>query len=224
MEKRIIVIPAYNEEKTAAGVVRGALPAADVVLVVDDGSSDRTGEIARAAGAVVVRHAMNRGLGGALGTGIAGALRLGADLIVTMDADGQHRPEDAQKIFERLAQGDVDFVIGSRLIGSEAAMPLHRRAANRFGNLLTWALFGAWVSDSQSGLRGLNRAAARQVDLKTNGMEVSSEFIKEMKDNAWRFAEVPIPAIYSDYSLSKGQGFLVGLKTAAKLIFRKIIG
>src|SRR6188472_2480800 len=104
MEKRVIVIPAYNEEKTIGETVRGALDVADRVLVVDDGSNDRTSEIASAAGATVVRHAVNRGLGGALGTGIEGALRLGADAIVTMDADGQHRAEDAKAAFDRLAE------------------------------------------------------------------------------------------------------------------------
>jgi glycosyltransferase involved in cell wall biosynthesis len=221
---RIIVIPAYNEATTIRKVIVGALRVADRVLVVDDGSTDRTGEIAGAVGATLVRHVVNRGLGGALGTGIIAALRLGAEAVVTMDADGQHRPEDAGKIFERLAAGDAEFVIGSRMIDPNGSMPARRRLANRVGNLLTYALFGVMVSDSQSGLRGLSRAAAAELDLKTNGMEVSSEFIKEAGERGWRIAEVAIPAIYTDYSLSKGQSFLVGLKTAAKLIYRRFIG
>jgi hypothetical protein len=81
-----------------------------------------------------------------------------------------------------------------------------------------------WVTDSQSGLRGLSRAAAETIDLRTNGMEVSSEFIKELRERRWRMAEIAIPAIYTEYSLSKGQSFLVGVKTAAKLILRRFIG
>jgi len=223
MDLRVIVIPAYNEEKTVAEVVRGALAAADRVVVVDDGSNDRTGQAAYAAGALVARHAVNRGLGGALGTGIAAALRLGAGSVVTMDADGQHRPEDASRVFERLAKGDADFIIGSRLISGAAAMPWSRQAANRIGNLLTWVLFGVKVSDSQSGLRGLTARAAAELELKTNGMEVSSEFVREAGARGWRISEIPIPAIYTDYSLSKGQGFAVGLKTAAKLILRRLM-
>lgn len=226
MGKKIIVIPAYNEETTVAQVVRDAVRMADRVVVVDDGSRDRTATLAREAGATVVRHAVNRGLGGALGTGIAAALKLGADHVVTMDADGQHRAVDAARVFQRLEQGDVDFVIGSRMLrGDEAGkMPLHRVLFNSFGNVFTFFLFGVWVSDSQSGLRGLSRAAAEVVDLRTNGMEVSSEFIKEIRERKWRFAEIPIPAIYTEYSLSKGQSFLVGVKTAAKLIIRRFIG
>jgi len=226
MGKNVIVIPAYNEETTVAQVVRDACRAADRVVVVDDGSRDHTSVRAREAGALVVRHAVNRGLGGALGTGIAAALKLGADAVVTMDADGQHRAADAARIFERLAKGDIDFVIGSRMIRGDGGgkMPAHRVLFNAIGNVLTYLLFGVWVSDSQSGLRGLSRKAVETIDLRTNGMEVSSEFIKEIKERSWRLAEIPIPAIYTEYSLSKGQSLFVGVKTAAKLIIRRFIG
>jgi glycosyltransferase involved in cell wall biosynthesis len=226
MAQRIIVIPAYNEERTIAEVVASAVKIADRVVVVDDGSRDQTGALAKAAGATVVRHAINRGLGAALGTGIEAAVRLKADAVVTMDADGQHLAEDAAKIFQRLDQGDVEFVLGSRMKkgGEEGNMPFHRVLFNNIGNLLTYLLFGRWVTDSQSGLRGLSAIAARTIDLRTNGMEVSSEFIKVSKDKRWRFAEVPIKAIYTDYSLSKGQNFFVGVKVAIRLIFRRLLG
>jgi hypothetical protein len=112
------------------------------------------------------------------------------------------------------------------LPGVEGAgkMPIHRVFFNAVGNALTYLLFGVWVTDSQSGLRGLSRAAAEAIDLRTNGMEVSSEFIKELRERRWRMAEIGIPAIYTEYSLSKGQSFLVGVKTAAKLILRRFIG
>jgi len=222
-EKRIIVIPAYNEEKTIGDVIRGAIGVSDRVLVVDDGSRDRTREIAESAGALVIRHSVNRGLGGALGTGIAGALKLGADAIVTMDADGQHRTIDAEKVFDHLSGSKVDFVIGSRMLEARKGMPTHRKLANTIGNLLTWALFGLWVTDSQSGLRGMTRYAAELIELKTNRMEVSSEFVKEIKDKKISFAEIPIEVIYTKYSLSKGQGFMTGLQTAGKLILGKLI-
>jgi len=223
MEKRVIVIPAFNEERTIGEVARGAFRVADRVLVVDDGSSDRTSEVAAAAGATVVRHAVNRGLGGALGTGIAGALRLGAEAIATMDADGQHRPEDAQRVFDRLAEGDVDFVIGSRMIEGRGNMPAVRRFAQLAGNALTYVLFRRWVTDSQSGLRAMTRAAAERIHIRSSRMEVSSEFVKEIVDKDLRLAEVPIEAIYTDYSLSKGQNFMVGVQTALKLILRRLL-
>jgi len=226
MPKRIIVIPAYNEERTVAEVVSAAVKVADRVVVVDDGSHDQTATLARQAGALVVRHAINRGVGAAMGTGIEMANRLNADYVVTMDADGQHRTEDAARVFERLVKGDVDFVIGSRLKrGDESGnMPFYRVLFNSIGNLLTYLLFGVWVTDSQSGLRGLSKQAARSLKLRTNGMEALSEFIKEIKDRHWRFDEIPIKAIYTDYSLSKGQNFFVGVKTAIKLIYRRFVG
>ncbi len=223
MEKRIIVIPAYREEKAIGDVVRAALDVADRVLVVDDGSDDRTSEVARAAGARVVRHVVNRGLGGALGTGIEGALRLGADLIVTMDADGQHRAADAKRIFDLLAEGDADFVIGSRMLERKGNMPLARRFAQFVGNALTYALFHKWVTDSQSGLRGMTRQAASRIEIRSSRMEVSSEFVKEIVDKKLRLVEMPIEAVYTEYSLSKGQSFAVGIETALKLILRRLL-
>jgi glycosyltransferase involved in cell wall biosynthesis len=225
MPQRIIVIPAFNEAQTIAEVVRGATKFADRVIVVDDGSRDETGKLAREAGALVVRHAVNRGVGAAIGTGIEAAVKLGADAVVTMDADGQHRAEDAGRVFDRLAKGDVEFVMGSRLKrGDEPGnMPAHRVLLNTVGNLLTFLLFGVWVTDSQCGLRGLSHKAARTIELRTSGMESISEFIKEMKDKHWRHDEVAIKAIYTDYSMSKGQNFFLGIKVALKLIFRRFI-
>jgi glycosyltransferase involved in cell wall biosynthesis len=225
MSQRIIVIPAFNEAQTIAEVVRGAVKFADRVIVVDDGSRDETGKFAKEAGALVVRHAVNRGVGAAIGTGIEAAVRLDADAVVTMDADGQHRPEDAGRVFERLAKGDVEFVMGSRLKkGDEPGnMPPHRVLLNTVGNILTFLLFGVWVTDSQCGLRGLSHKAARTIELRTSGMESISEFIKEMKDKHWRHDEVAIKAIYTDYSMSKGQNFFLGIKVALKLIFRRFI-
>lgn len=225
MSQRIIVIPAFNEARAIAEVVRGATKFADRVIVVDDGSRDETGKLAKEAGALVVRHAVNRGVGAAIGTGIEAAVKLGADAVVTMDADGQHRPEDAGRVFDRLAKGDVEFVMGSRLKkGDEPGhMPLHRVLLNTVGNLLTFVLFGVWVTDSQCGLRGLSQKAASTIELRTSGMESISEFIKEMKDKHWRHDEVAIKAIYTDYSMSKGQNFFLGIKVALKLIFRRFI-
>lgn len=225
--KRVIVIPALNEAPAIEEVVRQAVRVADAVIVVDDGSSDGTGAVAERAGALVVRHTVNRGTGAATATGLAAALRVGADLIVTMDADGQHRAEDAERIFARLAGGDVDFVSGSRILGvKEGAgrMPLRRRVYNWIGNFLTMLLFGVWVSDSQSGLRGLSARAASSIELRTNGFEICSEMVYQVRKQGLRYAEVSVPAIYTEHSLSKGQSFVNGVRTATRLIFRRLIG
>jgi len=216
-----VVVPAYNEEKTVGQVVRSLRSAADLVLVVDDGSTDGTDAAARAAGAELVSHFMNRGLGAALGTGIAAAVLAGAEIVVTFDADGQHRVEDIPRLIEPILRGRADAVIGCRT-AERGRMPVSRRAANWIGNALTYVLFGLWVKDSQSGLRAFSRRAAAELEIKTDRMEVSSEIVKEIRRHGWRLAEIPIVPVYTDYSLSKGQGFFVGLKTAGRLLLNRL--
>ncbi|MBI4435261.1 glycosyltransferase family 2 protein [Candidatus Uhrbacteria bacterium] len=217
----LAIIPAYNEATTIADVLAHVRPFVDGMIVVDDGSDDRTGQIARAQGAIVVRHVINRGLGAAIGTGFATAQKLGAEVVVTLDADGQHDPAEIPALVHAIEEG-ADLVIGSRMLTGFVGMPLHRRVAQVVGNLVTFFLFGAWVTDSQSGFRALTVYAISKIHLKTNRMEVSSELIAEAKRNALVIVEVPIKAIYTDYSLSKGQSFFVGLKTLFKLVIRRL--
>lgn len=218
-----IVIPAYNEGNTILKVLKNLKEAGyEKTIVVDDGSRDDTFEVAKKHAQVVVKHKLNRGLGGALGTGIQGALRMGAEYIITFDADGQHDTKDIQKVLSPLKRREADVVIGSRLIDPEG-MPMKRRIANRIANYVTYFLFGVWTTDSQSGLRGFNRNAAEHIRIRTNRMEVSSEIIREIGYHGLRFKEVPIKAIYTDYSLSKGQSFFVGIKTFARLLMHRLI-
>jgi glycosyltransferase involved in cell wall biosynthesis len=220
--RTIAVIPAYNEETTLADVLKKARDFVDEIIVVDDGSSDATASIAARGGATVARHAINRGLGAAIGTGFAAAYKRGADVIITLDADGQHNPEEIPMFIEEIEQG-ADAVIGSRMLIGEG-MPWHRKIAQHIGNLATFVLFGARVSDSQSGYRAFTREAIEQMDIKTNHMEVSSELIAEIAHNDLALSEVPIEVIYTEYSLSKGQNVFLGIKTLIKLVIRRLNG
>jgi len=220
--KTVAVVPAYNEGNTVSGVVRSLSGVVDEVIVVDDGSVDATGRAARGAGARVVTHVLNRGLGAAIGTGLAAALQSEAQLILTFDADGQHRAEDVPRLLESLKSGQADVTIGTRT-KDRHLMPLSRRIANWLGNALTFALFGLWVQDSQSGLRAFTCEAAAVLDLRCDRMEVSSEIVREIRRNRLRLTEVPIKPVYTEYSMSKGQGFLVGLKTAGKLLLHRVM-
>jgi glycosyltransferase involved in cell wall biosynthesis len=218
----VVVIPAYNEERTIVEVIRGLKQRGfTTLIVVDDGSSDRTGELASREGVIRLRHLLNRGLGGALGTGISAALRLGAEVIVTFDADGQHDPSDIMRLLQPLEMGKAEVVIGSRM-WDPRGMPYRRRMANWIANVVTYLLFGGWTTDSQSGLRAFSSRAATRLQIMTTGMEVSSEIIAETVRNRLRWEEVPVQAIYTDYSLSKGQSFTVGLQTLVKLILAKV--
>lgn len=222
MENIFIVIPAYNEAKTLPLVLKNLTERGyKNTIVVDDGSKDETYEIAKKMAKFPIQHRLNRGLGGALGTGIEAAVRLGAEYIFTFDADGQHDPDEIPKLYSPLKRREADAVVGSRLINAEG-MPFKRRLANKIANYITFALFGVYTTDSQSGFRGFNRKAAEKITIRSNRMEVSSEIIREIGYHGLKFKEVPIKAIYTDYSLSKGQSFIVGLKTFAKLLLQKL--
>ena len=216
----IAVIPAYNEESTILEVIKQVLPKVTEVIVVDDGSKDNTRRLVKKAGVTVVSHAINRGLGAALSTGFVAAEILKADVVVTLDADGQHDPEELNRLVKAIEAG-ADVVIGSRMIDHKG-MPWYRVLAQMLGNTATFILFGAWVTDSQSGFRAFKIEALKKMHLHTNRMEISSEIVAEIKRAGLYLVEVPITAIYTDYSLSKGQSWLVGLKTLIKLVIRRL--
>ncbi len=161
--KRVLVIPAYDEAPHLAGVLEDILEAADGfdVVVVDDGSSDRTGKIASETGVRVLRHPYNLGYGAALQTGYKYALRAGATLLVQMDADGQHEPSDIRVLCEPVERGELDLVIGSRFLGdSTYPMGAMRDAGRQFFRAAAGA-FGLRVSDPTSGFQAMNRRALR---------------------------------------------------------------
>ncbi|MFA5029986.1 MAG: glycosyltransferase family 2 protein [Patescibacteria group bacterium] len=218
-----VVIPAFNEEKTLSRVLESVSQITPHIIVVDDGSTDLTYSIAVKSGARVYRHVINRGLGASLTTGIEAALLHGADAIITFDADGQHNAADIPRMIQLLEEDRADVVIGSRLLNKDEGMPVIRKAYNIVGNLITYVFFGMKVSDSQSGLRAFTSKSARLFKLRSNRMEVSSEFINEIKVNRLRYLEIPITPIYTQYSMSKGQGLFVGFKTLLKLIVLKIL-
>lgn len=225
MRSLFLLVPAYNEARVI-GATLAALPAhipgVDqlTIVVVDDGSTDRTAEIVAGCGdgrVVLLRHSINRGLGGALGTALAYAREHGADLAVTYDADGQHAPEDIAAVIAPLLSDAADAVIGSRL-RDPRGMPWYRIVGNWGLNVFTFFLFGLWTTDSQSGLRAFNRRALERLRIRLDRMEVSSEFIKEIRRHRLRYAEVPIRAIYTEYSLQKGQRSINGVNILWRLL------
>lgn len=225
-----IVVPAFNEARVIAATLAAIPPRIDgvddvTIVVIDDGSTDDTAAEALRVGdprVIVLRHAINRGLGGALGTGLAYARANAADFVVTYDADGQHAPEDIAAVVAPLVAGNADAVIGSRLL-QPAGMPWYRVLGNWGLNLFTYFVFGMWTTDSQSGLRGFSRRAIEQINVRLDRMEVSSEFIKEIRRCRLRFTEVPIRAIYSDYSLAKGQRNLNAFNILLRLVLHRLM-
>jgi len=208
MKKLLIILPAFNEAKIIGKVLKGLkdlnVPLKTEICVVNDGSTDKTALISRQAGATVLTHVINRGLGASLSTGLEYAKITRADFAITMDSDGQHDPSDLLNILKPLINNSADVIIGSRLLENQSEMPFLRRVNNKLFNLLTYFLFGVNTTDSLSGFRGFNSQAIRLINLKTDRMEVSNEFFTEIKHHRLRLAEVPIKVIYTPYSIAKG--------------------
>lgn len=219
--KLIALIRAYNEEKSIGQVIDKVRKYVDEIIVVDDASTDETYRRAREKGARLFQHAVNQGPGAALATGLKAALSEGADIAVLLDADDQHDPSEIPNLIKPILEGSADTVTGSRFLQFQK-MPLFRRIGNHFFNFITFLLFGIWSSDTQSGFRAFNRKAMENLKIKTGGMEVASELMAEIKRCKLRLKEVPIKAIYTSYSMSKGQGFSVGLKTLVKIFIYKL--
>jgi glycosyltransferase involved in cell wall biosynthesis len=220
--KIYIVIPAFNEESVISDVIQEVRGAGyENIIVVDDGSSDKTQEKAEMTGVVALRHKINRGKGAATKTGIEAAKLLGADIIVTMDGDGQHDPKDIGKLIEPIIQNHCDVVLGTRL-KNKKGMPWYKIIANYIGNFFTWYLFGLWVTDSQSGFRAYSKHAFEIIDTKGDRYEYDSEIIREIYLYKLKFKEVPIVVRYTEYSMGKNQkqGFINGIKTLYKMVFK----
>ena len=220
--KTVAVIPAYNEETRIASVVRGAQKYVGEVIVVDDGSCDHTGMIAIQAGAHVVTHMENMGAGAATMTGIEAARRIGANIVVTLDADEQHDPESIPSLLQSAIEGRADVVFANRF-GQKNKIPIVRRFANTVGNILTFFVTGKWVSDSQCGFKVFGPKALQDIDLKMSGFEFCSEIVFEAVQHRWRVVEIPIKVMYSEYTLAKGQSFALGIKTALRILLRSFL-
>ena len=215
--KILIIIPAYNEELTIGSVVALAKKYGEV-LVVDDGSGDRTHEIAKKAGATVLRHEANRGKGNAIKTGFEYALAKGYDVIVCIDADGQHDPDEIPLVLEPIIKDEADLVIGSRYLnGAHKNIPFYRRIGLGILNLTMNMASKVRVTDSQSGFRALNRKALESLSLNFSGYNVESEMIAELSEKGLRIKEVPInvrydvPNRHKKHPVAHGFGVLMGV-------------
>ena len=216
-----LVVPAFNEEKTVSQIIEGIAEKGYNVILVNDGSKDKTLELAIESKRkypnqiFVVSHVINRGLGAALKTGMVLALEKGAKYIVTFDADGQHEIEDIPKVCKPLVDGEADVVIGARPFED---MPLSKSFANYIMNALTLIFYGRKVKDSQSGLRAFTAHAADVINIVSRGYGVSSEFIKEISDKNLILEEVTITTIYTPETQNKGTDAIVGLRILTKMV------
>lgn len=196
--KIIVCVPAYNESKNIANIVQRARNYADEVIVCDDGSSDDTTQLAQHAGAIVVNHDKNAGYGKSIRTLFQKAIERKADIVVTMDSDGQHNPEQIPDIVEPILRNGYDIVIGSRFIDEKDKMkvPLYRsigiRTITKFTNQASYRN----LTDAQSGFRGYTRRAIEEINLVEDGMRISTEILLRASNKKFSVKEVPITINY----------------------------
>lgn len=192
-----VVLPAYNEEVAIGSIVLLTCKYADNVIVVDDGSSDRTADVARKAGAEVIVHEVNKGKGRALKTGFTAAVALGADIIVTMDSDGQHNPADIPKLVEPILKGEADMVNGSRYLnGLGKNTPAYRRVGQTILDEVTNLNSGLHITDSQSGFRAFAASTKGVFRFTAKGMAIESEMLADAGHHGLRITEVEIGVRY----------------------------
>ncbi|MEO0030344.1 MAG: hypothetical protein RIS94_102 [Pseudomonadota bacterium] len=218
-----IIIPAYREAAAIARVIGALQPLGHAIVVVDDGSDDGTGDVARACGVSVVRHGVNLGQGAALQTGIAFALRQGADYLVTFDADGQHDPADIAGLLAPLEARTCDFALGSRFLGRvEGASPFRLRFL-RLAALFTRVTTGLRLTDAHNGMRAMTRRGASHVWLRQNRMAHASEILHQIAASKLPFVEVPVHIRYTSYSRTKGQSLTGAFRILVDLVQQSVI-
>jgi glycosyltransferase involved in cell wall biosynthesis len=212
-------IPAFNEEKTIAKVVLFAEKHVDVVVVCDDGSQDLTAEIAQRLGATVIRHEKNMGYGAAIQALFEKARALNADLLLTLDADGQHDAKEIPQLIQPILENKADVVFGSRFLRKDSGMPLYRRLGVK---VLTRIANGAKrksaISDAQCGFRAYNRKAIEGLALEENGMGVSTEVLSKAEALGLVITEVPVEVRYKGLETSTHNPLKHGLGVISTII------
>ena len=201
---KLVCIPAFNEEKPIVDVIKKSLKYVDQVIVCDDGSLDLTAEQAKIAGAIVIKHKKNMGKGHAMKSLFKYARDVGADVIVTIDGDGQFLAEQIPSLFQPILENSYDVVIGNRFSDDEE-MPSYRKIGNKMLDRITKLAADLPFSDTQSGFRSYSKKAIQSIDFSTSGFGVDSEILIDAVDKGLRITETKVTVLYD-----------TGLKTSTK--------
>ncbi len=218
-----IVVPAYNEARRLPATLGSLCARYAQVVVVDDGSTDGTGEVVLRTNAWLLRHPFNCGQGAALRTGIEFALRQGAKIIVTFDADGQHDTTEIPRLLGPILEGNADVALGSRFRGGTVNIPWSRRLVLLGGVLFTRLFSGMRVTDTHNGFRAFSRQAALKIPFTQDRMAHASEILDAIHAHHLRFCEVPVTIRYSQESLAKGQSSWNAIRIVSQLLLGRLI-
>jgi len=218
--KIFCVIPAWNEEKKILKVVNEAAQFVDSVVVVDDGSIDKTSQVLQQTKAIVLRHVINRGQGAALQTGNEFALLNGADIVVHFDADGQFLATEIKEMVQPLLNNECDIVFGSRFLGKKSSLPFWKEfIIMPLAHLVNKIILGRTLTDPQGGFRAMNKEALQKITISQRGMAHCSEIIYKAFKYRLRIKEVPITVIYDEF----GQSFGGGIRIIKDLLMAKFL-
>ena len=220
VQKCIVAIPAFNEELTIGSVVIRAKQFANSIIVVDDGSTDCTADVAESAGAEVIRHLTNQGYGSAIRKCFETAEQRDADVLITLDADGQHDPADIPRLLDVMHQTGADIVIGSRFIGHAAGqkIPRYRIFGMKLLDQATMFGSGLKLTDSQSGFRAYSRNAIKSLSMLQNGMGVGSEILISAAENNLKIEETGILVKYDSTHISSKDPIRHGLDVITSIL------
>ena len=210
------VIPAYNEESNIAKIIKKTKKYVDAVIVVDDGSRDKTKEVAEKANAVVLRHIVNLGKGAALKTGCDYAIKKGARFIIALDADAQHDPNDIPRFIEKLKKCNIVF--SYRKLSRK--MPLVLRFGNWFISIIVSSLYSIKLNDTQCGFRAFSKEAYKKIKWNAPDYSMESEMISRAGKQRLKYVQIPIETIYSDKY--KGTTIVDGIKIVLSMIWWKL--
>jgi len=217
------VIPAYNEGLVSADVIREIKLKFNNIVVVNDSSTDNTAEVASINGAWVVNHPINLGQGAAIQTGITYALSKDAELIITFDADGQHRVIDVISMLDNIDTEEAIIICGSRFLGVEAInMSIRKKVLLKIATLFTKLITKVKVTDAHNGLRVITRKAALKINILQNKMAHATEIIAMINKMGITYREFPVQIIYTDYSTSKGQRISNSMNIVLDLLVGRI--
>jgi len=192
----VIGIPAFNEEKNIASIILKLKKVTDHIIVCNDGSTDMTEEISKKLDVVVINHSRNMGYGSAIRSIFLKAKELQADILVTFDADGQHRVEDIQSVIQPIIDNKADIVIGSRFLENKSDIPEYRKFGIKVITKITNSSLKEKLTDSQSGFRAYSKNVLKDVTPSESGMGVSTEILIKASNAGHKIAEVPITIMY----------------------------
>jgi glycosyltransferase involved in cell wall biosynthesis len=224
-QKIYIIIPAFNEAGSIAKVIKDLFCYGyENIVVVDDGSTDKTSEIVKKFNVFLIRHPVNMGPGAAIKTGIDFALLKDAEIIVTFDADGQHLAKDIYDLVKPIISNKVEITLGNRFLNNASKVPIFKKIILKAGAILMFLMYGILSSDSHNGLKAMSKSAALKIDIKSNGWEYCSEIIEEIMLKKVKYQEVPVTVKYTDYSIKKGQKIYNSFYIFSKMFVKWIFG